>query len=89
VADSFRKTGEGAYEANGNLTIKGITVPVLLPFTIKLEDVKDIGMTRARVKGSAVLDRSKFGLGKGEWADPSVIANEVTVDIDLTAYTKR
>lgn len=84
VSDSFRKTGEGAFAADGTLTIKGASAPVTLNFTFDLpggtEQLKSV------VKGTAVVDRSAFGLGTGDWADTSVIANEVTVHIDLIAY---
>lgn len=88
VADSFTKTGEGAYTARGNLTIKGVSVPLTVPFTIDI-DREDKTLLRAKVRGSVTLDRSSFGLGTGQWADTSVIANEVIVDFDLYTYTKR
>jgi polyisoprenoid-binding protein YceI len=87
ASDSFKRTGKNTYEAPGTLTIKSVSVPVVLPFTIEMT-APGQGLKKAHVKGSVVLDRSKFHLGQGEWADPGVIANNVTVDIDLTAYTK-
>ena len=87
ASDSFKKTGEGQFEAAGTLTIKGVSVPVVVPFTFTPISASD--MPRARVKGTARLDRTAFGLGLGEWKDPGVIANEVTVTFDLVAYKQK
>lgn len=78
------KTGDGAFTASGNLTIRGVTVPIELPFTLAHESI-GFGQDRAIMTGMVTLDRSKFQLGTGDWADPSVIANEVPVDIKVTA----
>ena len=84
AAASFKKTGNNAYVADGTLTIKGITVPVQLPFTLEItQDAPKI--LKAHAKGSVTLDRSKFSLGGGQWADTSVIANEVPVTVHITA----
>ena len=81
---SFAKTGDNAFTASGNLTIHGVTVPVQLPFTLAHEAV-GFGQDRVIMTGTVTLDRSKFQLGTGDWADPSVIANEVPVNIKITA----
>jgi polyisoprenoid-binding protein YceI len=80
----FTKTGEHAFTADANLTIHGITIPVQLPFKLEYQAV-GFGQDRVIMTGSITLDRSKFQLGQGDWADPSVIANEVPVDVKVTA----
>jgi polyisoprenoid-binding protein YceI len=80
----FEKTGDNAFAASGNLTIHGVTVPIKLPFSLAHEAV-GFGQDRVIMTGSVTLDRSKFQLGTGDWADPSVIANDVPVDIKVTA----
>jgi polyisoprenoid-binding protein YceI len=80
----FTKTGENSYLADATLTIKGMAVPVQLPFTLEKQAV-GFGQDRTIMTGSVTLDRSKFQLGQGDWADPSVIANEVEVAIKVTA----
>lgn len=81
VSTVFRK-GEApdSYVADGNLTIRDTTLPVSLPFTLTL------GTDGATLmQGQLALDRSKFSLGTGDWADASIIANEVTVTVALNA----
>ncbi len=83
VSTAFRKTDAG-YEVDGNLTIREVSVPLSLPFTLTFaEDAS--GKTTALMKGSVMLERLKFGLGQGEWAETGVIANEVDVEINLLA----
>lgn len=83
-AKEFSKTDDKTFVAKGSLNILGISVPVALPFTLSIEQSLD-GTRTAHVLASIVLDRSKWQLGKSDWKDASIIANEVTVDIDLTA----
>lgn len=81
----FRKTGNNTYEAEANLTIKNISIPVILPFTLNITKSDSDKTELATVDGTVVLDRAKFQLGTGSWADPSVIANEVPVNIHVVA----
>jgi cytochrome b561 len=86
-AKTFRKTGEGAFEADGTLRIKDITVPLTLPFTLSFSERGEI--QEATMDGTITLDRSVFKLGTGQWADTGIIANKVPVDIHLTAGAQK
>lgn len=81
-AQSFRAKGGNAYEAVGTLTIRGISKPVTLPFTL------DISGATAHAKGHLDLVRSVFGVGQGPWASGQWVALEVGVDIDVIAQQK-
>jgi polyisoprenoid-binding protein YceI len=76
---AIKSTGANAYVADGTLTIRGISQPASLPFTLAIE-----GNT-AHMTGSLKLDRSSFQLGAGAWQDHSVDPT-VTVKVDLTAH---
>lgn len=84
---AFHKTGENAYTADGNLTIKNITLPVTLPF--KLTIVKSAQGETATMDGTVTLDRSKFQIGTGQWADTSIIENKVPVDVHVVAISAK
>ncbi len=84
---SIKKVAGDRLEALGNLTIKGVSLPVTLPFTLHITKT-DSGNKKAEAEAEITLDRSKFKLGEGEWADASVIANDVKVEIHLTAFAK-
>lgn len=78
-ATRFRRTGADAYEAEGTLTIRDVTRPLILPFTLK----PDGDATRAQ--GTVTLTRSDFGVGQGQWASGQWVALEVAVSFDLKA----
>ncbi len=69
---------DDAYVADGTLTIKGITVPLALPFTLALD-----GDTATMI-GQLQLDRRDFQIGQS-MSDESNLAFTVIVDITLTA----
>lgn len=81
----FRKIDDKTYEVDAHLTIRDITIPVTLPFTLNIVRNDSDKEDRATVDAAITLDRSKFKLGTGSWADTSVIANDIFVKIHLTA----
>lgn len=81
---SFTKTGENTFDMVGTLTLKETTLPLTIPFKLDISK-DDSGKETAVAAGSIALDRSKFMLGTGEWKDPSIIGNEVAVNIAITA----
>jgi cytochrome b561/polyisoprenoid-binding protein YceI len=82
TATRFEKTGENRYVAHGQLSLRGVSKPVRLPFTLKIEGDK------ARVSGVTTLDRTAFGVGQGEWTSTDQIPAQVKVSINLTATRK-
>ena len=72
-------TADGTtYVANGTLTVKGIAVPVSLPFVLQLN-----GDT-ATMAGSLLLDRRDFQVGQS-MADATNLGFDVAVTINLSA----
>jgi len=70
---------EGAmHEATGTLTLRGVEVPLTLPFTLTLEG--DI----ATMTGTVTLDRRAFGMGEA-FPDESTVGFNVSVNVALTA----
>lgn len=76
-ADGATLVEGNSYRAAGTLTIKGISQPVNLDFTLDIE-----GDT-ATAKGTATLERLAYELGTGVGED--TVGNMVTVTLDLTA----
>ena len=73
-ATSPDKSGANCYEATGNLTIKGVTKPVKLPFCLKPEN------DHMRAEGRLTLTRTDFNLGSsGQWAADAFIRDAVEV----------
>jgi len=78
-SDIITKTGDG-YIARGDLSIKGQTQEIDLPFTLNID-----GRT-ANASGQYVMNRTDFGLGNGEYTrDESWVKYSVTVNVDIVA----
>lgn len=83
---TFEKTETG-YVAKGTLTIGEITAPLDVTFALDIT-AQDSGKKTAVMTGTATLDRSIWKVGTGDWADPSVIANAISIQIHLIATTR-
>ena len=73
---------DGSYRAHAQLTLRGTTNPVVMDFTFESAEVS--GINQGRLSGTVKLNRLDFGVGQGFWADTSWVANEVTVQVDLS-----
>lgn len=78
-SDTVKKAGDNAYEVTGELSIKGQTQEVTVPFTFKEEG--DTGI----FEGSLTFQRAEFGIGEGMWGDFSIVANDVQIDFHIVA----
>lgn len=77
VATKFRALGGGRYAADGQLTLRGATKPVTLMFSWTPGAAPVLA-------GRAMVKRLDFGIGGGDWADTSLIPNEVAISTRLT-----
>ncbi len=79
VSKSFEKAEENNYVAIGELTLRGITMPLVIPFTLNIEN------NTAQMKAEVVINRTTYGLGGEQYKDESTVAHDVRVIIDLKA----
>jgi polyisoprenoid-binding protein YceI len=82
VTSSIKAVGPNKYVANGILSLKGISKPVTLPFTLT------IAGNIATMSGSVAIDRSQWGVGAGQFAGEDTVPHAVTVQIAITALKK-
>lgn len=80
-ARRFTALGKAHFIAHGNLTLHGTSRPLDLPFTLSIKD------GRATVVGETLLDRTAFGVGRGEFAGTDAIPANVNVQIRVNAVT--
>ena len=81
VSTSFKPVGTaGKFEVAGKLTIKGVARDVVVPVQFT-----QAGAT-STATGQLAIKRLDFKIGDGEWADTSVVANDVNVKFKL-AFT--
>ncbi len=78
AAKSARPDGDGKYTLTGRLTMKGVTKPVILPFSI------DIVEGTAVVKAETTINRLDFGVGP-EFVAGLAVDKEVKLTMELTA----
>lgn len=76
-AATIRPEGAG-YVADGTLSLRGVEVPLRLPFTLQI--VEGVAV----MAGQAVVDRRDFGMGE-TYPDESSVGFSVTLDVALTA----
>ena len=79
VAHGFTAAGPGHYQAQGVLTLRGVSKPLTLPFTLAVQG------PQAKMTGQVAINRLAFGVGQGEWAAVTTIPAAVSVSIALTA----
>jgi polyisoprenoid-binding protein YceI len=82
VAKAFSKAGPNRYVARGDLTIRNVTRPISLPFTLQPAG------PRTRMRGELTLDRTQFGLGAGDFSGDRPLAKAVRVNVDLVATAR-
>lgn len=79
AAHAFKDLGGGRYEALGTLTLRGVSKPLTLPFSLVITGGS------ARMTGRLSLNRLAFGVGQDEWKATTVIPASVSVTIAVTA----
>lgn len=79
VAEDFERAGGDEFVAQGTLTLKGVSEPVSLPFTLEIDG------ERAHVRGETTVVRTDFNVGTGDFASGSTIGLEVRITVDLQA----
>jgi polyisoprenoid-binding protein YceI len=72
-SDRIRLLEAGRYEVSGALTIKGRTRQLVVPVSLSRS-----GSTLLAT-GAFAIKRLEFGIGAGEWSDPSLVEDEVKI----------
>ncbi|MCE1192936.1 MAG: YceI family protein [Acidovorax sp.] len=76
-SSSIKALGGGKFEVAGKLTIKGNTQNVVVPVALAQS-----GATTTAT-GTLPIKRLAFKIGENEWADTSMVADDVTVKFKL------
>lgn len=78
ASTSIRSLGGDRYEITGKLSVKGITQDCVVPVTVKA----DAAGNRI-AEGTFSLKRLDYRIGEGEWADTSVVDNDIRVRVRM------
>lgn len=83
---TVRKTGANTGTLDGQLSLRGVTLPVTVEFTVNRVGMTLFGFeTIAGFSGHAKFDRTKFGMT----AFPKAIGTEVTIRLEIEAKLDR
>ena len=77
-SESIKAGPDEGYVAEGNLDLKGVRLPLSVPFQWSESD------GRAEMRGELMIDRTRFDVGSGEWATGDPIGTGVRVRFDVT-----
>lgn len=78
---AIKATGPGRFELNGKLTLKGITRDLLVP--VQLTQSGSGANLLSTATGQFTLKRLAFKIGEGDWADTTMVADDITVRFSL------
>ncbi len=73
VSTSMKTGAAGKLDVTGKLSIKGKTVDVSFPLSVKKEGNSQV------FDGSLPIKRLTFNIGEGEWKDTGMVADEVQI----------
>lgn len=72
TATGFRPVGDGRYVAEGTLELRGVRAPVTLHLAWQPG-------ARPVLEARGTVSRTRFGVGGGDWADTTLLPDEIAV----------
>ena len=87
VSTGVTRNASGEYELTGDLTIKGTTKPVTVPFTFDGLATDPYGNLRAGFEGSVVVNRKDWGVNwnAGLEAGGVLVSEKITLEFEISA----
>lgn len=79
ASQDFISLGGDNYEARGELSLRGVSQPLTLPFTLTLDG------DRAEMGGRVSINRNDFGVGQGVWSTDEWVSLNVDIDVKISA----
>lgn len=83
VSSGIKAVGANSYTVMGQFTLKGRVQNVSFPVTVKTEGTSQI------FDGVLTVKRNAFGVGAGDWADTSVVADDVAIKFHIAVPVKK
>jgi len=83
----IKQTGENEFDVTGDLTIRGVTKPVTVPFTYEGTAQDPFGNTRIGFEGSVVINRKDFGVTWNAALETGgvLVSEKVTLEFEVSA----
>lgn len=85
-----RQDGDDAFEVTGDLTIKGTTRSVTVPFTYEGQATDPFGNSRIGLEGSTTINRQDFGVSWNAALETGgfLVSDKVTLEFEVSAVRK-
>lgn len=83
VSSGIQALGGNRYQASGKLSIKGRTLDVTTPVTFQQQGSRGI------FEGAFHIKRLDYGVGEGEWADVSTVADEIKIRFHIVVIAPK
>jgi polyisoprenoid-binding protein YceI len=77
TSSAIKALGGGRFEVRGKLTVKGVAQDAVVPVAVTQSGAA------STATGAFTIKRLDFKIGEGEWADTSMVANDVQVKFKL------
>ncbi|HEY1625724.1 MAG TPA: YceI family protein [Streptosporangiaceae bacterium] len=87
VSTSARQAGGTDFELTGDLTIKGVTNSVTIPFSFEGSATDPFGNFRAGFEGSVVINRKDYGVTWNAALETGgvLVSDKVTLEFEISA----
>ena len=82
-----RQTGEDEFEVTGDLTVKGVTRSVTVPFTYEGRATDPFGNSRIGLEGSTTINRQDFGVTWNAALETGgfLVSDKVILEFEISA----
>ncbi|HVV14083.1 YceI family protein [Amycolatopsis sp.] len=87
TSTEIKQTGDNEFDVSGDLTIRGVTKPVTIPFTFEGTAQDPFGNTRIGFEGSTVINRKDYGITWNATLETGgvLVSDKVTLEFEVSA----
>ena len=87
ISTGVRQVGETTFELTGDLTIRGVTKSVTIPFTFEGAATDPFGNLRAGFEGSVAINRKDWGVNWNAALEGGgvLVSDKVTLEFEISA----
>jgi polyisoprenoid-binding protein YceI len=86
VSTAVRQTGDAEFEVTGDLTVRGVTRPVTVPFTFEGTATDPFGNARVGFEGAVTINRKDYGVSWNAALEAGgvLVSEKVTLEFEVS-----
>jgi len=87
VSTALTVTGDAEFELSGDLTVRGVTKPITIPFTFEGAATDPFGNVRLGFAGSVAINRKDYGVSWNAALETGgfLVSDKVVLEFDISA----